>query len=110
MYNTITMHESKLFATVYDQMPDNFSGNQFCEKLKEYGYTQIYLNHHVKYLMDKCTRLSKRMWIKNKQLDKTLFIYETPTDKLELTVEICVEFLKKKGAKIMMPVTEYKEI
>ena len=116
MNNTISINHNQLFEMALEVMPVEFSSLQFVSKLREFGYTQrqVLNERHLKWLITKCSRIGRRMWVKNQVKDSEPFqkqnviVFDNPQLQT-FTIENCAAFLKKNGCKVLIPVTDYKE-
>ena len=82
-----------------NDMPTQFSSNEFSRKAKKYGLTPRQVQDGVcaQFLHKNCTQMdTKRTWSKAKLTDDD--------------ISRAISLLKSKGYKVLKPVTEYQEL
>ena len=90
-----------------NDMPNQFSSNEFSKNAKKYGLTQREVLDGVcaRFLHRNAVQLStKRMW--RKKNTSNLFAMDNADDQ----VQYAISLLKSKGYKVLKPVTEYQEL
>lgn len=90
----------EIFREVLNKMPVQFSTNQFIDKLRKLKVDEYIIKneHHVGYLKKHCYSISKRTYVKKENNQSS-----NNKTELHLTEEICIQFLKEKGYKILKP-------
>lgn len=93
-----------------EQMPMQFSSNEFTKKAKQLGVTQLQINRGIiaNFLKLNAVRHedSRRMYSKNRS-NVDLF-KQFHSDAMD--IQKAIDLLKSNGYKIMKPVNEYVEI
>jgi hypothetical protein len=98
------MTNQQILEITFAQMPNEFTSNEFTNKLRKNKYDNRWIANHdnVKYLQQHAIQLSLRRWKKlNVRIDTSVTL-----DKIQEAIEL----LKSQGYKVMKQVSEYKEI
>ncbi len=98
------MTNEQILEAAFAQMPNEFTSNEFTNKLRKNKYDNRWIANHdnVKYLQQHAIQLSLRRWKKlNVRIDTNVNL-----DKIQEAIEL----LKSQGYKVMKQVSEYKEI
>jgi hypothetical protein len=98
------MTNEQLLEVTFAQMPNEFTSNEFTNKLRKNRYDNRWIANHdnVKYLQQHAIQLSLRRWKKiNVRIDTNVNL-----DKIQEAIEL----LKSQGYKVMKQISEYREI
>lgn len=95
-------------------MGDVFSGNQFSDECVTQGMDRNQQNSYkrMQFLDGKCKRVSRRVWGKRKDPlpDVTITGQQAEIQFDEAEFARACDLIKSRGGKILMPVTEFKEL
>ena len=98
------MTNEQILEVTFAQMPNEFTSNEFTNKLRKNRYDNRWIANHdnVKYLQQHAIQLSLRRWKKiNVRIDTNVNL-----DKIQEAIEL----LKSQGYKVMKQISEYREI
>jgi hypothetical protein len=98
------MTNEQILELTFAQMPNEFTSNEFTNKLRKNKYDNRWIANHdnVKYLQQHAIQLSLRRWKKiNVRIDTSVTID---------TIQEAIELLKSQGYKVMKQVSEFREI
>jgi hypothetical protein len=98
------MTNEQILEAAFAQMPNEFTSNEFTNKLRKNKYDNRWIANHdnVKYLQQHAIQLSLRRWKKlDARIDTNVNINK---------IQEAIELLKSQGYKVMKQVSEYKEI
>lgn len=103
----------KEYQIALDEMPSEFSTNIFIDVLRKLNVhrTVITGQQHVKFLENRCNRLTKRTFSKKSENTSSF----TPTNDFKTEnhsneIESAIAILKNHGYKILKPITNYEEL
>lgn len=98
------MTNEQILEATFAQMPNEFTSNEFTNKLRKNRYDNRWIANHdnVKYLQQHAIQLSQRRW---KKLDVRIDTSVTID-----TIQEAIELLKSQGYKVMKQVSEFREI
>lgn len=99
------MTTEQALDTAFDNMPEKFTANKFCEEIKKLGLDNDIISSGIanRYYSKRVKKITKRLFIKKPQ-----FVEQTTSVRKEFNVVEAIEGLKKLGYKILKPT--YTEI
>jgi hypothetical protein len=98
------MTNEQILEAAFAQMPNEFTSNEFTNKLRKNKYDNRWIANHdnVKYLQQHAIQLSLRRWTKlDARIDTNVNINK---------IQEAIELLKSQGYKVMKQVSEFREI
>jgi hypothetical protein len=98
------MTNEQILEAAFAQMPNEFTSNEFTNKLRKNKYDNRWIANHdnVKYLQQHAIQLSLRRWKKlDARIDTNVNINK---------IQEAIELLKSQGYKVMKQVSEFREI
>ena len=98
------MTNLQILEATFDQMPNEFTSNEFTKKLRKNKYDNKWIINHdnTRYLHTHALQLSHRRWKKvGVRTDIGVGID---------TIQEAIDLLKAQGYKVMKQVSEYREI
>jgi hypothetical protein len=98
------MTNEQILEVTFAQMPNEFTSNEFTNKLRKNRYDNRWIANHdnVKYLQQHAIQLSLRRWKKlDVRIDTSVNINK---------IQEAIDLIKSQGFRVMKKVTDWQEI